>query len=81
MPAMSALRLLYDPNAPALLPPPGNAAKFQTMSHARTWYYVFVVLCTTVLGCFIILRMYTKIFIVRKVDLTDCKYFTLSAKH
>lgn len=73
--------LLDELDGPALSPPPGVEANFSTESHVEKWYYLCAVLCTVSPGSFIILRMYTKISIVRKVDLTDCKRFAANLKH
>jgi hypothetical protein len=78
---MSVPKLLDDLDGPALSPPPSVEANFSTKSHAETWYYVCAVLCTVIPGSFIVLRMYTKVSIVRKVDLTDCKRFAANLKH
>ncbi|EAT85923.1 hypothetical protein SNOG_07272 [Parastagonospora nodorum SN15] len=66
-----------DPNGLAADPPPGSQGKLGTASDALVWYQVCAVLCTTVPGLFVLLRLYTKVFIVRKTDLTD--YFVVLA--
>ncbi|KAH4047460.1 hypothetical protein HBH70_147360 [Parastagonospora nodorum] len=66
-----------DPNGLAADPPPVQQGKLGTASDALVWYQVCAVLCTTVPGLFVLLRLYTKVFIVRKTDLTD--YFMVLA--
>ncbi|MCJ1464632.1 hypothetical protein MMC07_003245 [Pseudocyphellaria aurata] len=64
---------MTDPlQEPALDTPPGAISQFPTIhSDEQKWFYVCAVLSSVVPGILLILRMYTKIWIVRKVDLTD----------
>lgn len=62
-----------DPNGAAAVPPPGSVGKFGPNSNALVWYQVCAALCTIIPGIFVLLRLYTKIFIVRKTDVTDCE--------
>ena len=58
---------------PALQPPPGATVRFPTThSDEQKWFYVCVVLSSVVPGVLLLLRMYTKLRVVRKVDFTDC---------
>lgn len=58
---------------PALETPPDVISQFPTNhSGEQAWYYVAATLSTVVAGTFLLLRIYTKLRIVRKVDLTDC---------
>lgn len=58
---------------PALRTPPGVISQFPTI-HAghQVWYYVCVTLASVVPGILLLLRWYTKLRVVRKVDLIDC---------
>ena len=69
----AAVRRDTNLDEPALSPPPGVEPHFSKQSPEQAWYYVVAVLGTVVTGSLYILRMYTKIRIVRKVDITDCK--------
>ena len=58
---------------PALDTPPGVISQFLTIhTNAQAWYYVCATLATVIPGTLLLLRMYTKLRIVRKMDLTDC---------
>lgn len=61
-------------NGPALAPPPGVLPQLDNPPNhkaaATTIHIVFVT--TATLG--IIMRLYTKAFVLRKVHLADCKY-------
>ncbi|KAF2832848.1 hypothetical protein CC86DRAFT_399514 [Ophiobolus disseminans] len=70
--AFAHLRTLAaELNRPALLPPPNTESHLTTHSPEQKWYYVCAVLYTVIPGLFISLRIYTKIRIVRKMDVTD----------
>nr|AUW31341.1 putative ribosomal protein [Cladonia uncialis subsp. uncialis] len=57
---------------PALDTPPGVVSFFPTThSDDQAWYYVCATLCAVVPGSLVLLRLYTKLRIVRKVDVTD----------
>ncbi|KAF2464557.1 uncharacterized protein BDR25DRAFT_95504 [Lindgomyces ingoldianus] len=58
---------------PALPYPGGSDGTWQPTVHSRDqlWYYVCVSLCTAFSGIFIILRLYTKLRVVHKLDLSD----------
>lgn len=58
---------------PALETPPGVISQFPTThSDEQAWFYVCATLSTVVPGILLLLRLYTKLRVVRKVDLTDC---------
>lgn len=57
--------------APVIQPPEGVIANFAEFSGTPSWYYVCAVFCTVVPGVLLLLRLYTKMYIVRKMDLTD----------
>ena len=65
---------MADPlQEPALALPPGVVSQFPTThSNDQAWYYVGVVFAAFVPGSLLLLRLYTKAYIIRKVDLTDC---------
>lgn len=65
---------MADPlNQPALSTPPGTVSHFPTThSREQAWYYVCATLCAVITGTFLLLRLYTKVRIVSKVDVTDC---------
>lgn len=65
---------MADPlQEPALATPPGVVSQFPTThSNDQAWFYVGVVLAAFVPGCLLLLRLYTKVYIIRKVDVTDC---------
>lgn len=67
--ATTTLALL---EGPALTPPNGVIPSVTNRSDEQHWYYVCVSFCTVVPGVLLLLRLYTKLRIVRKVDLTDC---------
>lgn len=58
---------------PALKAPPGVISQFPTTSSdEQSWWYVGVTISMIVPGILLLLRLYTKLYVVRKVDLTDC---------
>ena len=59
-------------DGPALQPPPGVVANVTNRSDEQFWYYVCISVCTVIPGNLLCLRFYTKLRIIRKVDLTDC---------
>lgn len=65
---------MADPlQEPALQTPPGVISQFPTThSDEQAWYYVCAILSSIIPGTLLILRLYTKLRVVRKVDLTDC---------
>ena len=57
----------------ALGTPPGVISLFPTThSGAQKWFYVAVTLSVVVPGILLLLRLYTKLRVVRKLDWTDC---------
>ncbi|KAL8629554.1 hypothetical protein Q9189_004735 [Teloschistes chrysophthalmus] len=56
---------------PASQPPEGVTSSLTNRSDAQSWYYVSVVLCTVIPGVFLLLLLYTRCFIVRRMDITD----------
>ena len=68
---MSQLAGLLD--GPALSLPKGVTPEVNNHSGEQALYFVVASLCTIVPGMLLLLRLYTKLRIFRKVDLTDCK--------
>lgn len=70
---------MADPlQEPALGTPPGIISQFPTTrSNEQAWYYVCATLSAVVVGTLLLLRLYTKLRVVRKVDLTDCSIYHL----
>ena len=66
---------MADPyKEPALKTPPGVTSRFP-ITHsdaARVWFDVCATLSTVVAGTLLLLRIYTRLRILRKVDMTDC---------
>ena len=65
---------MADPlQLPALQTPSGVISQFPTTySSEQVWFYVAATLSAVVPGTLLLLRLYTKIRIVRHVDLIDC---------
>jgi len=59
---------------PAMRAPPGVAVHLTTSSPEQKWYFICVPLFSIIPGIFIILRVYTKLKIVKKLDCADCKF-------
>ena len=68
---------MADPlQAPALQAPSGVISQFPTTySSEQVWFYVASTLSGVVPGALLLLRLYTKVRIVRNVDLIDCATF------
>lgn len=65
---------MADPlQEPASMTPSGVISQFPTThSKEQAWFYVTASLTAVVPGTLLLLRLYTKLRIVRKVDWTDC---------
>lgn len=59
--------------APALPAPPDVVPNVTNRSDDQIWFYVCVALCGFFTSVFLILRLYTKLRIVSKLDLADCE--------
>ena len=57
---------------PALPAPYGTISHITTHSPEQAWYYAGGAPCTIVSVLLLILRLYTKTWMVRRVDATDC---------
>ena len=60
-------------NAPALAPPLGVTPVMSTYGPDQSGYYAFSVLAGLLPGALLAIRMYTKIRIIKRVDVTDCQ--------
>jgi len=56
---------------PALDTPPGVQRHMSTNSSEQKWFILGAVLCIVVPGFVLLLRIYTKIFIMRKSEIAD----------
>jgi hypothetical protein len=81
VPMMTGLKLTVDSsdtslNGPAYPWPGGSTVSWKPDVHSPLQakaFYTCVSLCAGISGALVILRMYTKIRIVRKLDLSDCE--------
>ena len=61
---------------PALETPPSAISQFPTThSEEQAWFCVFATFSAVVPGVLLLLRLYTKLRVVREVDVTDCSRF------
>lgn len=61
---------------PAMAPtqaPPGADMTMTTDGPDQVWYLVVAITCTVVPALFLMLRIYTRVAIVRSLELADCK--------
>lgn len=76
-PAMIAFLL----ERPALPPPKGvNVTTVTNRSSEQDAIVIYGACALGITGVFMLVRLYTKIRIVRKVDLSDCRYPVLTAR-
>ncbi len=59
-------------NGPAMAPPPGLHSNFKDPSNLKVYFIITLVFCTTFSTVAVLVRMYTKIFLIRKVLVEDC---------
>ena len=59
---------------PALDPPPGVIRHMSTHSREQAGFYACAVMVGVVPGTLLALRLFTKIRIVRRLDLNDCRW-------
>ena len=69
--SMVALQVLL--NGPAMPPPPGVTSDFDHPLSDYTVHIVMLTLFITFSTISVLMRMYTKLFLVRSVVLEDCK--------
>ena len=62
---------------PALSPLAGSTSDFSLRREGEKWYFIIIPILLIVSGLFLVLRMYTKIFVVHHVNLADCEYEVL----
>jgi hypothetical protein len=74
-PSPTASTMAQKLDEPALDPPPGVVPHFSTSSYDQRWFYVAAAFCTVVPGVLFAMRLYTRIRIIRKMDVTDCMFF------
>jgi hypothetical protein len=65
---------LTDPEGPALTPPMGAKSDFSGHSEGEMYYYILLPLFTILSGILLILRIYTKLTVVRKFNVADCEF-------
>lgn len=63
---------------PALPPPHGGVPFLPNSSEEQVWFFVCVSFCTVISGTFLLLRLYTKLCVVRQADPTDCSFLSLT---
>jgi hypothetical protein len=59
---------------PALRPHPEADTTMTTKSPEQAWFLVTAVLCTTLPTLFLAMRVYTRLRIIKGLELVDCKY-------
>lgn len=59
-------------NGPAMAPPPGLYSNFIDPSNLDVYVIITLVFCMTFSTVAVLVRMYTKIFLIRKVLVEDC---------
>ena len=69
--AQAALRKLLE--GPAMSPPTGMISNFQDPSNLDVFIALTITLCVTFGTLAVLLRMYTKLFILRALAWEDCK--------
>jgi hypothetical protein len=60
-------------NLPALTAPEGADTTMTLTDMCQAWYVVTAVTCIAIPGMFLMLRIYTKVAIVKSFDITDCE--------
>lgn len=61
-------------NGPAMAPPPGVIPNFVDPPNLLHIFILVLTLCVSLPTIAILLRMYTKLFILRKVVFEDCRF-------
>ena len=67
----AALRTLLE--RPAMSPPPGVLPDFHNPSNLNVFVALTISLCVTFATVAVLLRMYTKVFILRALAWEDCR--------
>lgn len=65
-------------NGPAMVPPPGITPNFVNPPNLNHIVVLTLVLCMVFSTLAVVMRMYTKLFIIRKTAFEDCMFATLS---
>lgn len=73
--AQTALRTLLE--GPAMSPPVGLIPNFHDAPNLDVFVALTIALCVTFGTLAVLLRMYTKVYIVRALGLEDCKFPSL----
>lgn len=60
-------------NGPALKTPPGVTRHLDNISEDLGWGYTTIILSFTIAGIFFLLRLYTKFWIIRRLEAADCR--------
>lgn len=60
--------------APALKPPTGVTANFEHPPNQNVYGYVALILCTSLASIFVLLRVYARVFYLKKVHIADCQF-------
>lgn len=74
MAATTAELLQAKLNGPAMAPPPGVTPNFIDPPNLRHIVVLVLTLCMSFSTVAILMRMYTKLFILRKTAFEDCRY-------
>ena len=61
-------------DGPAAAPPPGHVPNFIDPPTLFDWYIVTITLCVSISTLAIVMRVYTKAVLMRKVASEDCEY-------
>lgn len=64
-------------NGPAMHPPPGVEPNFVDPPNLEHIFILVLTLCVSFSAIAVFLRMYTKLFILRKVAFEDCRFQSL----
>ena len=68
-------KLEYMLSQPAFPNPPPGADMTQTLDGPdQIWFLVVAITCIAIPGLFLMVRIYTKFFVVRMLEVADCKF-------
>ena len=70
----AALRTLLE--GPAMSPPAGILPKFHNPPNLNIFVTLTITLCVTFATVAVLLRMYTKVFILRALAWEDCRHYS-----
>jgi hypothetical protein len=65
--------------ARALKPPPGADTTMTLDSPEQVWFLIVAITCIAIPGLFLIVRIYTKLAVVRRFEIADCMLHNHSA--